>query len=195
MQIGTEGTAAVGPADELPVDPPADDSAAAAAEPDEGEGAGRAAEQRSPIVRVRHADVAELQLTAAKVPARDEVGQGGAAHGRGHAPSSTVEDVVARAQRLREWAAEESGYVSTHSAAFFSPVDVSGRDSFADEGLYDLLPRLRRDAGRLRSAIGPGPMATTMAEVVAGAGVAVQAYVVLWRRLRDEARDGPGLRR
>lgn len=94
-------------------------------------------------------------------------------------------DVDARARRLVEWAADESAYVRRHPVGVFSPADRSGRDAFADEALYELLPRLLRDAWQLRADCGDGPLWARTKALCEQASRDVQAYYLLWTASRD----------
>lgn len=96
-------------------------------------------------------------------------------------------DVDSRARRLIGWAHEESEYLRTHDVGLFSPGDVAGRNGYADEGLYELLPALQADAARLRAACGRGPLWSATKALCDQAAQDVQSYYALWQRLRDNA--------
>lgn len=95
-------------------------------------------------------------------------------------------DVDARARRLIVWSAEESEYLRSHDVTVFSPSDRAGRDYFADESLYELLPRLRGDAAQLRLECGPGPLSARTKKLIDQAARDVQAYYELWTTLRQQ---------
>lgn len=97
----------------------------------------------------------------------------------------TFEEVRARAERLRDWAADEVRYLDEHDVATFTGEDRRGRDTYADEGLYELLPALRLDAAALRLRCGRGPLWEGTRALVREAGDEIQAYHARWAGLRD----------
>jgi len=105
----------------------------------------------------------------------------------GPAVPTGIPAIAQRAERLIEWAAEESRYLRANDVATFSAADRHGRQGFADEALYELLPAVRTDTARLRVLCGRGPLTDGLAELVKRAGYAVQAYCALWAQLRAAA--------
>lgn len=95
------------------------------------------------------------------------------------------DDVHRRARRLVQWAQEESRYLHSHDVALFSDDDVLGRDRFADEGLYELLPQLLADAATLRLHCGRGVLWQEIKVAVEEAADGVQRYYLLWQTMRD----------
>lgn len=140
-----------------------------------------------PAVSVRRNGAAAVE-TDSIVPAvapRVGVAPGRGAPRRRPAPPTFL-DVDSRAHRLLAWAAEESAYVRSHDVLLFSRQDVDGRTRFADEGLYELLPRLNEDAARLRYSCGPGPLTQATLALCERASAAVQDYYLLWQQMREQ---------
>lgn len=145
-------------------------------------------------VVVRHTGTTTLDAASADVPPTPQIGAGGSVSGRRAAQTSVdvpptrsvrFDDVMARACRLLQWADEETQYLRTHDVGLFSPDDVRGRNGFADEGLYKLVPRLLNDAAALRLHCGRGVLWDEVRETTERAACAVQAYYRLWTTLRD----------
>jgi len=136
-------------------------------------------------VRVRKAAPANSSPTAVAPPPNERSGSRGGWAFPGPRAAVSFGEVNLRARRLIEWSAEETAYLQSHVVALFSRADVEGRTYFADEGLYDLLPRLRRDAWMLRAACGIGAMSEETDDLCRRAARAVQEYYRLWVRLRD----------
>ena len=132
-------------------------------------------------VRVAHTS-GPVDAASSRLLPPPQVGTAAALAGPSAGP--TFEDVDARALRLVEWAEEEAAYVRTHDLSLFSREDVAGRDAFADEGLYELLPRLHADAAALRLGCGGGPLWERTRGLCEQAAAAVQAYYLLWSRTK-----------
>lgn len=137
------------------------------------------------VVVLRRGAVDAADPASTEVQPTLKVGSGGKLAGRRRVdPRVRFDDVLERAQRLVQWAGEESRYLRTHDVSLFSSEDVRGRDGFADEGLYDLLPRLLEDAATLRFHCGRGVMWDEIRAATRTASEAVQDYYLLWQTMR-----------
>lgn len=138
-------------------------------------------------VMVRESTIADALATSIDVEPAPDTGSGGALPrtATGTAPVR-FDDVLARSRRLRRWAEDESTYVRNHDVRLFSGGDIVGRNGFADEGLYELLPQLLCDVALLRLYCGRGVLWDQVQAAGEEASRAVQDYYRLWQSLRDE---------
>lgn len=152
---------------------------------DSGEATGRSESQATARWRRVEIERAEPGPASIAAPRTDHSGGRPSRSATESRVAVTFADVDARARRLVGWAEEEAHYIRTHAVALFNDVDREGRDTFADEGLYQLLPNLNRDAGLLYSSCGAGPMWSRTNALCRQASQAVQSYYQLWQELRE----------
>lgn len=133
-------------------------------------------------LQVAHVD-GPVNVSGTQLPTSPRTG--GNARGVPAAVPASFADVEARARRLLDWAREESAYVRSHDVSLFSPQDVAGRNWYADEALYELLPRLLSDVARLRLACGRGVLWDHTRRLGHESSEAVQAYCLLWQQTRE----------
>ena len=111
-------------------------------------------------------------------------GGGGSRHVLDALALPSFDDLDARAERLIQWADEETRYLAGHEVRLFRAEDVQGRTRYAEEGLYELLPRLNADAARLRAACGRGLLWDRTWALCQEASRDVQAYCSTWEQAR-----------